>query len=118
MLKIAKFLKVQHLILLGDNYSHTDKILRYACKIEARKLTSLRSKVKPMPRDAFTIDLEHCKEAEIEELQSIIKLQVSSKYDGLDVRFILTASLNSTKLKDFYLKYPFLKSHFLNLVLQ
>lgn len=118
MLKIAKFLKDQHLILLGDNYSHTDKILRYACKIETRKLTSLRSRVKPIPREVFTIDLEHCKEAEIEELQSIIKLQVASKYDGLDVRFVLTANLHSSKLKDLYLKYPFLKSHFLNLVLQ
>jgi hypothetical protein len=81
-------------------------------------LTSFRSKAKPIPNEVFTLDLEHCKEKDMELLLNVIKLKYASQYDGLDVRFVLTGNLSSPKLKVLYSKYPFLRSHFLNIVLQ
>ena len=63
------------------------------------------------------MDLEHCKEKELQELQSIIKLKSSTRFEGNDMRFILTGNIHSPKAKAYIQRFRFLKSHFLTLVM-
>lgn len=75
-------MKNHHLVLLGDNYTHTNRVIRYACKIAGKSLV-IFSQVTPPDNSVVLMDIEHCKEEDIEELRSIIKLKNCEKYEGL-----------------------------------
>jgi hypothetical protein len=51
-------------------------------------------------------------------LQDIVKLKCNCKFDDSDVRFVLTGSISSAKTRSAFDKFPFLKSHFLIMVMR
>ncbi len=90
------------------------RIVRYAVKLSKCELVAYSEKDKKIGKEKMVlVELDQIDDASIEHLQEIVK----SSQTYLSNRLIIMAEIDSQSTKKYFVKYPFLKSHFLNIVI-
>lgn len=111
--KISKYLETHSLLVLYNHSHPVHRIVRYAVKLSKGELIAFNSKNNYPKNGILLIELDQTDEVTLEEIQYIMKDVARNPM----VRVIVMAEIDSAYTQECFRKYPFLKSHFLNIVI-